>query len=230
VLDSIHLWGSKMAMAFTLSGAKESIYGSWGHLEDIDQDITIQPAPKFQALLDKMAHTPNPIITGDLTLGNDLNPSSFQVENPIGANFSYQWSTNNGVIIGNSTAENCAVTWIFPNNVSDTIGTITLTVLDENGCSAFTSINIPTNRSLEIESLDLDNFEIFPNPTKDYFTIVQKSPNSANEKAYLYNSLGQLLETIPLNGENKNIKVSDLAAGIYVIKIGESSRRIVVAY
>jgi hypothetical protein len=230
VLDSIHLWGSKMAMAFTLSGAKESIYGSWGHLEDIDQDITAQPAPKYQALLDKMANTPNPMISGDLTSGNDLNPSNFQVENPIGANFSYQWSVNNGVIVGDSTADNCSVTWIFPNNISDTIGTITLTILDENGCSVFTSINIPTNRSLEIESMEFANYEIFPNPTSDYFSIVQKNPNSMNEKAFIYNAMGQLIKIISLNKEHTNIKVSNLASGIYVLKIGESSKRIVVAH
>lgn len=230
VLDSIHLWGSKMAMAFTLSGAKESIYGSWGHLEDIDQDITAQPAPKYQALLDKMANTPNPMISGDLTSGNDLNPSDFQVENPIGANFSYQWSVNNGVIVGDSTAVNCSVTWIFPNNISDTIGTITLTVLDENGCSVFTSINIPTNRSLEIESMEFADYEIFPNPTSDYFSIVQKNPNSMNEKAFIYNAMGQLIKIISLNKEHTNIKMSNLASGIYVLKIGESSKRIVVAH
>jgi hypothetical protein len=176
-----------------------------------------------------MAQTSNPIISGDLTAGNDINPSFFQVENPIGANFSYQWSVDNGVIVGGDTADYCNVIWIFPDNVSATIGTITLTVLDENGCSVFTSVNIPTNRTLGIENIVIDNFEIFPNPTKDYFSIVQKTPNSIHEKAYLYNAMGQLLKTILLNEEHTSVKVNDLESGIYILKIGESSKRIVLA-
>ncbi len=60
VLDSVRLWGSELAMAFTLASARESIYGSWGHLEHIDQDTATQPAPKYQALLDNMCTPTNP--------------------------------------------------------------------------------------------------------------------------------------------------------------------------
>lgn len=55
VLDSTRLWGSNLAMAFVLAGTRQSIYGSWGHLEDIDEQgpyMTI--APKYQTLLDNI--------------------------------------------------------------------------------------------------------------------------------------------------------------------------------
>jgi hypothetical protein len=51
-----------------------------------------------------------------------------------------------------------------------------------------------------------------------------------NEKAFIYNAMGQLIKIISLNKEHTNIKVSNLASGIYVLKIGESSKRIVVAH
>jgi PKD repeat protein len=55
LLDSVRLWGSKLAMAFVLAGQRENIYGSWGHLEDIDQQAPfLTTAPKYQALLDNM--------------------------------------------------------------------------------------------------------------------------------------------------------------------------------
>lgn len=55
VLDTIRSWGSELPMAFSLASHQESIYGSWGHVNDID---TPQPylttAPKYQALLDNI--------------------------------------------------------------------------------------------------------------------------------------------------------------------------------
>lgn len=51
--DTIRAWGCKLATNFSLAGAQESVYGSWGVMETIDiQPPYITTAPKFQALLD----------------------------------------------------------------------------------------------------------------------------------------------------------------------------------
>lgn len=51
--DSIRSWGCKLATNFSLAGAQESVYGSWGVMETIDiQPPYFNTAPKFQALLD----------------------------------------------------------------------------------------------------------------------------------------------------------------------------------
>ncbi|MCO6460923.1 MAG: PKD domain-containing protein [Saprospiraceae bacterium] len=53
VLEDIRNHGNRLAMAFTLSGVQESIYGSWGHLPDIYmQPPYADTAPKYQACLD----------------------------------------------------------------------------------------------------------------------------------------------------------------------------------
>ena len=53
MIDSLRRYGGTThAVAFVLTGVRESRYGSWGHIEDIDQDLTKQPAPKYQVLLD----------------------------------------------------------------------------------------------------------------------------------------------------------------------------------
>lgn len=57
VIDSTRRMGSKLAMAFIYASMRESRYGSWGHLEDIDQDIAQTPAPKWQALMDNIHAT-----------------------------------------------------------------------------------------------------------------------------------------------------------------------------
>lgn len=55
MLDTIRSWGSVMFGNFSLSGAQESIYGSWGVLSDIElQPPFLEKAPKYQALMDNL--------------------------------------------------------------------------------------------------------------------------------------------------------------------------------
>jgi PKD repeat protein len=51
VLDSLAKWRTHTATAFVLTSRRESQYGSWGHIEFIEQDTLLLPAPKYQALL-----------------------------------------------------------------------------------------------------------------------------------------------------------------------------------
>jgi len=55
VLDSIRLWGCRLASNFSLVGPQESIYGSWGVLDHIDlAGPYLVTAPKYQVHLDNM--------------------------------------------------------------------------------------------------------------------------------------------------------------------------------
>ena len=55
LLDSIRYWGCELAMNFSLASPQESIYGSWGVLNDIDiKEPYLSTAPKYQALLDRL--------------------------------------------------------------------------------------------------------------------------------------------------------------------------------
>ena len=51
--DTIHSWGCRLAVNFSLASPQESIYGSWGVLSDIDvQPPYSSTARKYQSLLD----------------------------------------------------------------------------------------------------------------------------------------------------------------------------------
>ncbi len=51
--DSIRSWGCRLATNFSLASRQESVYGSWGVLDDIDvAPPYMATAPKYQALLD----------------------------------------------------------------------------------------------------------------------------------------------------------------------------------
>ena len=53
VLDSIKAWGCILATNYSLTGPQESIFGSWGVLDDIDiQGPYRTTAPKYQVHID----------------------------------------------------------------------------------------------------------------------------------------------------------------------------------
>lgn len=55
MLDTIRTWGSRLFGNFSLASPQESVYGSWGVLNDIDiQPPYLETAPKYQALLDNI--------------------------------------------------------------------------------------------------------------------------------------------------------------------------------
>ena len=60
LLDSMKLWNTAQLNIFSLTSDRLSKFGSWGHLEFIDQDTTTQPAPKYSAILKAM----NPAVQG----------------------------------------------------------------------------------------------------------------------------------------------------------------------
>ncbi len=66
-----------------------------------------------------------------------------------------------------------------------------------------------------------EEFEVYPNPTQSKFKIKIKNPNSKKE---LYNSIGQLV----LSTKENEIDVRNLSKGIYYLKVGNVSKKVIV--
>jgi len=227
VLDSIRLWGSKMAMAFTLAGPRESIYGSWGHLEDIDQDTIAQPAPKFQALIDNMANKPIPVIGGDIWSGNNVDISHFYVQNPTGVGYNYQWTfSNQAFIIGNPNSSQVEVSWSL-TNFTDT-AFVSLTVIDNNGCAATTTVYLPLFLVMKVAENANSFFSLYPNPAEENFVIHLKDNLHKQEKAYLWDIMGKQVKEISLTGEITTVNVNNILSGVYILKLGNESKKLVI--
>ena len=86
-----------------------------------------------------------------------------------------------------------------------------------NSCGASQTINVSSNCGLGTESFETTNLKIFPNPSKEDFTINfgNKIKNATIE---VYNYLGQLNQNIILN-DVENYKLQELTKGIYFVKI-----------
>ena len=117
VLDTIRSWGCKMATNFSLASPQESVYGSWGALNDIDiQPPYMTTAPKYQALLDNIPNRPTPIITGNnLVCGTTT--QTYTV--PAVAGSIYAWTVTGGNITAGQGTHQITVQW---NN--GTVGTV----------------------------------------------------------------------------------------------------------
>lgn len=116
--------------------------------------------------------------------------------------------------------------FIVPSPTVNT--TYTVTGTDPNGCydqKVITqSVIVCTGISQVTET---QNWLIFPNPTKDQFTVKLNSVSS-DVNLEVYTMLGQLLFKQKLSAEINTIEMSKYANGIYYVKIKEGKKEEVV--
>lgn len=90
------------------------------------------------------------------------------------------------------------------------------------------AIKPPVNQFINIEGVDI-NFNIYPNPCSDKILI--ETPYN-DLTIFLYSLGGKLLIKKPSSGSKKNIDISSLTNGIYIIKVNHKNlsinKRIVV--
>jgi len=109
VLDSLRRLDSKLAMAFVLCGPNESIYGSWGHLTNIDDPAPWNDVPKFQVLVDNLHDKPSPYILGSEQASLCQN-QSYNIALPQ-MGHSYQWQIVGGDILYGQGTDSIVVAW-----------------------------------------------------------------------------------------------------------------------
>ena len=78
---------------------------------------------------------------------------------------------------------------------------------------------------ISLGNSEFDNnfsFSLNPNPTSGNFVI--NSPNVLVDKIQIINNLGQIISTIFLSQNNSSVEISDLATGIYFVKLYNNER------
>ncbi|QNM86714.1 T9SS type A sorting domain-containing protein [Polaribacter pectinis] len=71
------------------------------------------------------------------------------------------------------------------------------------------------SNTASIKDNTLANVSLYPNPATNFVTI---SADNTIDKVSVYNILGKAVKTISVNDTSKNIDISDLNSGIYLIK------------
>ena len=146
--------------------------------------------------------------TGDLDLSNNHNLRGIYVDNTNISNLNLR-NGNNTLISSAFYATECPnLTCIF---VDDAVySTTNWTHVDPGATFVETQAQCD---ALGTEDFSVNSFDLYPNPTKDYFLINSKSSVT---KVTLYNIFGKLVKTYPSQTE---YSVKGLSHGVYLIKI-----------
>ncbi|MCB0514717.1 MAG: PKD domain-containing protein [Chitinophagales bacterium] len=227
VLDTFRTWGCTLAGNFSLASAQESVYGSWGVLDNID----IAPpyattAPKYQALLDYidgcslfceafLGINDNPLSSGDFQAANAIHSAAL-IPNTANVNFTAGdsillqegfWAQAGAFF--EAKIENCGVQ---ANTVTETEEE---TLLDN------------TLKTV----LEGDDFlyYISPNPVMDIATITYFIPQNERLHVRIYNINGTLvyqkaLAENTIGWHSIRINTQPLAQGMYVVQLQSSKQ------
>jgi len=71
-----------------------------------------------------------------------------------------------------------------------------------------------------------NDFAVYPNPANDFVTVKLNS-NATNETYIFTNELGQIVLCGKISEGNSVIDISELARGIYFLKVGEENRKVI---
>ncbi len=91
-----------------------------------------------------------------------------------------------------------------------------------NGCVSDTSNNILMVFQ-GINSSIVPTLKFYPNPNKGEFSIDIKSMPASNFHVFVYNSLGQLIQTSTFNSMNNKINLGEVPSGLYQVVLRNGS-------
>ncbi|GHT20678.1 hypothetical protein AGMMS4957_08270 [Bacteroidia bacterium] len=105
-------------------------------------------------------------------------------------------------------------------------------VTAEDGAQKIYTITITReaeNSATAVATQNIISLQIYPNPVRDWMTIVSDEWN-VGDKVKIYNLAGALVEAThvsPLQGNTTTIDIAHLPAGIYIVKVGNKSAKVV---
>ncbi len=141
----------------------------------------------------------NPVVN----LGNDTTATDSLVLNAGSGFASYTWSDN-------STGQTLTVT---------TSNFYSVCITDSFGCNACDTINVSIINGIETVSANA-NINLYPNPTRNAFTVAFKNKMSEKVSFVLSNLQGQIiLNEEAENVDTKTFNVSQFAKGVYNLHI-----------
>ena len=133
-IDSLKHWNTDQINPFALTGPRKSKYGSWGHLEYIDQDTTTEPAPKYSVLLRNINPAvqgtclyPGVPITSVANANGNISPAGITTVG-LNANQTYTITPNAGFCIQDVLVDGNSVGAVSSFTFSNVVTTHTISV------------------------------------------------------------------------------------------------------
>ena len=83
--------------------------------------------------------------------------------------------------------------------------------------------SLPVAAPVAIPAVKINQIKVYPNPVQNNLTVNNKNVSAANPQIIqIFSTVGVNVYTGLLTKENSNINLSQLTAGIYIVKIGEN--------
>ena len=170
------------------------------------------------------------IPAGTQILGNDYliiwaDEDGSQGPNPIHANFKLSASGEMIMLLDNSI--------LLVDSVSFEMQTTDMSYARvPNGTGSFL-IQSPTfngnNDAVTTEEIkDTATFNIYPNPTHGLLTVQFENMDSDYKLLQIFDGTGRLLKEINVNQSQFQVNLTDLGEGLFILKYGELSKRVLL--
>ncbi|WP_375237933.1 T9SS type A sorting domain-containing protein [Aurantibacter sp.] len=199
---------------------------------EINREYTIKIAVNYGSKYHGTGFIANQYL-GCYTLRFDFSMSSANTGIPN--SYSYELDTENVQTNENTTYYNYTFTFT-PTEASEYLYIVTTpttkTMSNDPECLGTVFYNLIDNLSivptdlLSTETYNLDTFSMYPNPVKDKFQI--KLHNDTINSVLIYNVVGKEVKfgiTKTNNGKTAEIDFSNLANGLYFVKINNTVKK-----
>ena len=124
------------------------------------------------------------------------------------APYEYQWSDASGLTISDQSDFNVQL---------DSSQVVTLTVIDNRGCSTTTEVSIEISSStIDLDTSD-NQVQVYPSPVADWLNINVTDP--APVEIHMMNMNGQVINRQRANSSSFRMDVFELDAGVYFLRM-----------
>ncbi|MBG16668.1 MAG: hypothetical protein CL853_09990, partial [Crocinitomicaceae bacterium] len=169
----------------------------------------------------------------------DSYSQSIVVQESVNASIEYVGnlcSTGSSVpLVGTPSGGSWSGTGVNANGIFDPfiagVGSHNINYVVDGLCGDETSTIIVVDDCSSIDENLISSISVIPNPNNGEFTLSIEGGNTENFVVEIYSQLGKLIFSEELNKTNsttnKNLKLSHIANGIYIIKIGNVTKKFV---
>ena len=106
---------------------------------------------------------------------------------------------------------------------------INYTYTDSNGCHGSAPQNIYVEVCASIAGVrGYKDVEIFPNPNISGWLNVKVDVGYVGSQVFIFDASGRMMKQYLLSSENEQLNISQLAGGVYMLRIGEKFKKLIV--
>lgn len=180
----------------TVSPSVTTVYTMTGSVTDPLSNIVCPATNSVQVTVNQ-----SPVVTA--TADHSVICLNTSAVLTAGGASTYTWTGGSGAVLSSTTTVSP-----IANQTYSVAG------IDANGCRGVASLLIQVTPCVGISGItSTAKLSIYPNPNNGEFVIT----SNQDIALYIINELGQEVKAIVLNGNNREVKVSNLANGIYFV-------------